>query len=40
MVPMRACVCVSETTSGNEVRVHENKGRFFVVNGKFACKLL
>ena len=35
------CVCVSEATLGNEVRVHEKKVLFFVVvvNGKFACKL-
>ena len=43
MVPSWACVCVcvSEATLGNEVRVHEKKGLFFVVvvNGKFACKL-
>ena len=40
-VGLCVCVCVSEATLGNEVRVHEKKGLFFVVvvNGKFACKL-
>ena len=33
MVPTWACVCVcvSDTTSGNEVRVHENKGLFLLL---------